>query len=294
MRYFTVMRSILRWRILFLALVCQAVSAASIFAAPAFTITGSPTGFTSNFSLTASVQVAPSDTGRNGVIYVAANVAGIWYFKSSAGAWNAWAGGALPAPYYSGTLGNNAVSAVDRMDLSSLPGVDVYVGYGLDQADMLNNSKFAKVFTIPPPVPPLSAARNLAGTWKTAFPVKVYFKTDWCTDAPRLVASQPWNVTFVITQGQDQNHVDVEMDFTSSGFTVINGCPDTGIVPEVSPMFYTGLISSSKLLLSKGTMVVGEFNFTTDILTGTFDYAWSSIYSQEEYTATNALTLIRQ
>lgn len=40
--------------------------------------------------------------------------------------------------------------------------------------------------------------------------------------------------------------------------------------------------------------VVGEFNFTTDILIGTFDYIWSAVYSQREYTATNTLILRRQ
>lgn len=277
-----------------LALAIYAAGTESVSAAGGFTISGTPTGFTSNFSMTANVQVAPGDTGKNGVVYVAANIGGAWYFRNSAGAWNAWNGGAFPAPYYSGALGNHAVAIVDRVNLTGLPGADVYVGYGLDQNDMVNNAKFSKVFSLPPPVPPLTAARSLVGTWKTAFPVTVYFKTDWCGRGLSLVASQPWNVTFTVTRGQDDNHVSVDMDFTTSAFTTINGCPGTGIVPEVPPLTFAGLISSSNLVLSRGTKVVGEFNFTTDILTGTFDYTWTAVYSQEEYTATNALILIRQ
>lgn len=281
------------WAALLVALACPAVHADSGTRAAGFTISSLPTGFSTNLTLAADVQVAPTDVGRQGSVYVAALVGNVFFFMDGNGAWHAWAGGAMPA-YYTGVLGTHNVPIVSRTDVSPLGGLDVFVGYGQDEADMLNNAKYSKVLGIPPTTVLLTAARDLIGTWQTRIPTTVYYATDWCGWEPALVASQPWNVSFVITAGADGNHVNVEMRFSTGTFTVINGCPGTGIVPEVSPMFFTGTISSSKLILSSGTQVVGEFNFTTDILTGTFDYSWSMVYAQRDYTATNSLILLRQ
>lgn|GEM_PF-1258358 len=144
---------------------------------------------------------------------------------------------------------------------------------------------------------PLSPARNLAGTWKTTVPVRVNYKTDFCTfGVLQDVSWVPWAVTFVITPGADDNHVIVDMSFQTGTTTIVNDCggSGTGAVPEVSPMFLTGAISSTNLVLYNGTTQVGNFNFTTDNLTGTFDYTWSMVYTQEEYTATNGFILTRQ
>ena len=139
----------------------------------------------------------------------------------------------------------------------------------------------------------LSAARDLAGTWKTNLPVSVYFKTDWCTPAPSLVASQDWNVTWVITPGVDDNTVNVQMNFSTSNFQLIAGCPDTGVTPEVSPMFLTGTISSSRLTLKMGSQVVGNFTFTNNIMQGDLDYLWCAAFCQVEYTQNRELILTR-
>ncbi len=135
----TATRLIIGW--LFLALSSQAASAD-------FSITGSSSGDVSSLTLTANVQVAPSDIGRSGVIYVAANVAGAWVFKSADGTWNALTGGVFPAPYYSGALGSHAVSIIDRLNLSNYGGAEIYVGYGLNQDDMLSNAKFAMIYRV--------------------------------------------------------------------------------------------------------------------------------------------------
>ena len=140
----------------------------------------------------------------------------------------------------------------------------------------------------------LSPARNLAGTWKTNFPVTVYIKTDWCGATTSLVASQSWAVTWVITPGADDNTVNIQMNFGTSNSKVLAGCPDTGVTPEVSPMFLTGTVSSSALTLKKGTQVVGDFTFTTDNLQGNFDYPWCAAFCQEEYTQNREFILARQ
>lgn len=165
MRYFTFIRSNFRWRILLFALLCLAAEGAH--AAGAFSITGSSSGDTTSLTLTASVQVASEDAGRTGAVYVAATVAGLWFFQGPAGNWTAWTGGAFPSPVYSGALGSHAISVADRMDLSSLPGTDVYVGYGLDAADMLSNVKFARIYTVPATAVPVARSalqRNTSPT----------------------------------------------------------------------------------------------------------------------------------
>lgn len=147
--------------------------------------------------------------------------------------------------------------------------------------------------------PVLTPARPLVGTWKAALPATVNFSTDSCSNALNtmtLAGSQPWTATFIITAGSDENHVYIQMTFTRGTYTPVpaTACSSPILVPEVSPMFLTGVISSTRLTLYNGTTSAGVFNFTTDILTGTFDYTWTGIYSQREYTASNGMTLLRQ
>jgi hypothetical protein len=141
---------------------------------------------------------------------------------------------------------------------------------------------------------PLSPARQLAGTWKTSLPVTIYFDTDWCTPTPSPVASQQWTVTWVVTPGANDNTVDVEMRFATASTQVIAGCPGTGVVPEVSPMFLTGNVSAATLTLRKGSDELGTFTFTSDILQGDFDYSFCIVYCQSEYSRNREFILRRQ
>ena len=142
-------------------------------------------------------------------------------------------------------------------------------------------------------------ARTLIGTWKAASPTTVTFSTDSCgnvLNTMTLAGTQPWMVTFVITAGSDESHVYVQMAFTKGTITPVaaSACSSPILVPEVSPMFLTGVISATRLTLYSGNTSAGVFNFTTDSLTGTFDYTWTGIYSQREYTALNGMALTRQ
>ncbi len=141
---------------------------------------------------------------------------------------------------------------------------------------------------------PLSAARNLVGTWKASAPATVNFETDFCTTNLSLVASQGWTVTLDITAGANDNSVNVQMAFVTSNSQIIAGCPSTGVTPEVSPMYLTGNISGTRLDLSDGLTPVASFSFTTDQMTGTLDYAWCMAFCQRDYTAANAIVLRRQ
>lgn len=141
---------------------------------------------------------------------------------------------------------------------------------------------------------PLSPARQLAGTWKTSIPVNVKFDTEWCNSpAMALAESQDWDVTWVVTAGATENQVNVAMTFARSNRKTIAGCPDTGVVPEVSPMFLTGNISAATLTLKNAGVPAGTFTFTTDIMQGDFDYKWCAVYCQREYT-TNRTFILRR
>ena len=145
---------------------------------------------------------------------------------------------------------------------------------------------------------PLTPARNLEGTWKTAFPVKFYIKTDFDTFGElQDVGSENRTMTWIITATSDENVVDVEVYFTVSNRQLVTG---SGYTPDVSPMFLKGTISGTRLTLKTGgsqlsdSRTVGEFSFTTDIITGTWSDQWSMVYEQEVYTQTNTLILTRQ
>ncbi len=126
------------------------------FSAASFTLAGTVSGTLSSRTVAATLQVAPTDIGAKGVVYVMAKLSNLWFFKGANGAWSSWSGGAFPSAYFSGVLGTHAISIVDKLDFSSFPDAEFYVGYGLDQADMVNNGKYQKV---------ASPSVSLAGTW---------------------------------------------------------------------------------------------------------------------------------
>ena len=143
---------------------------------------------------------------------------------------------------------------------------------------------------------PLTPARNLEGTWKTTFPVTFYIKTDFETGELQDVGSENRTMTWIITGTSDEHVVNGEVSFTISNRQIASG---SGYVPDVSPNFYTGTISGTRLALTTGdnyseSGIVGEFSFTTDIITGTWNDKWSIAYGQQVYTATNTLILTRQ
>ncbi len=123
----------------------------------------------------------------------------------------------------------------------------------------------------------LTSARNLEGTWKTAIPVTIY------TNVP---CSKSCNVTFIIYPGLDNNHpnINIEIVGTSAGCSF------------PLDIYATGTISSTNLVVENidWSWGVGNFNFTTDILTGTLDCTIDYGTEEHYWTNTNELILIRQ
>lgn len=121
--------------------------AGQIHAADQFSATAS--GNISNLNLTVNISPDTGASGATGSVYIAANLAGSWYFKTATG-WKAYVGGALPA-YATGALAQQTIQVFDgRGDLSSFLGAQIYVGVGSNEADMMNNKRFAKVYTTSP------------------------------------------------------------------------------------------------------------------------------------------------
>ncbi len=144
----------------------------------------------------------------------------------------------------------------------------------------------------------LTPARNLKGTWKTTFPVKVYYQTDFCRGTKETVGQADWNVTFVISSTSDPNVVNVDMSATSANYQRVNsscGTGSTGYIPSVWPATLKGNISSTSLVATKTAWgMTYDGSFTTDLMMGTWNHWECLIYCFGEYTETNQMKLMRQ
>lgn len=124
-------------------------------------ITATTTGTSANLTLTANVQVTTSDAGRIGNVYIVAVVpaaiaktAQPAVFALGPAGWVALNGQNVPAIQSGVPLGSHTVLILaSPLDITSLMGMDLYAGYGVDQNDMLNNGKFAKIYTVGAPCP---------------------------------------------------------------------------------------------------------------------------------------------
>lgn len=125
-----------------------------------FTVAGSASGSPSGLTLKATLQVAPEDAGKPGEVYAIATLPGMAFFKDAKGIWSLWTGGSFPA-YFKGALGTHAVDIVAGLDTTQLQGLAFYLGYGLDQTDMLANGKYRQV-EAKLPAPPVA----LEGVWE--------------------------------------------------------------------------------------------------------------------------------
>lgn len=112
---------------------------------PSFSATTS--GGASDLTIVANVGIGDADLNQPGSMYLAADIGSGWYLHNGT-AWVPWSGGPLPA-YYTGTLASRSFDVIRSVDMSSLGGTQVYVGYGLSESDMLSNNKAGLVYTVP-------------------------------------------------------------------------------------------------------------------------------------------------
>lgn len=120
---------------------------------PAATATGTNTALT----LSSSVVAAGNDQGKIGTLFVVAVLPnGQIYSRNSSGGWKLWDGSSAFDSVAAGvTLGSHSVDILSAaMDVSSLVGTQIYVGYGIGAlgtsayTNLLANATYNKVYTV--------------------------------------------------------------------------------------------------------------------------------------------------
>jgi len=152
----------------------------------------------------------------------------------------------------------------------------------------------------------ISPARNLIGTWIAPSAPTIYYTENNCFNATTQSmytanpsATSVWaSLNMVITPGIDVNHVLVAVDGTYSNGTKIDAnCPGP-VTPNSIVATYYGTISSSNLILFSdgydGHSQAGNFNFTTNIMTGTWNESFTGTGIIAMYSKPSAITLTLQ
>jgi hypothetical protein len=117
-----------------------AVSPVSNFSATA-------SGSLDNLTLSARLNIADADLGKSGNLYIASCLADqTCYFLDCLG-WVIFEGGEFPSCHTT-SLASQDFDLLRNIDMSHLLGAQLYLGYGLNQDDMLSNGKYAMVYTV--------------------------------------------------------------------------------------------------------------------------------------------------
>ena len=151
----------------------------------------------------------------------------------------------------------------------------------------------------------LTPARNLEGTWNTPFAVTIYMKSDGCgtfTRYNRTPVKMTWTITYI-----DDTNVDITIAASYIGTTTQTGSNCGAPATLNFPLYLHGRISSSNLKLLESQMQynnsggaiglalveVGNFNFTTNNITGTINEKDCPIYCAGYDTDANTCILTK-
>jgi len=106
-------------------------------------------GAVTSAGFSATVLPDSTEVGKATNIYLFAVYNGVVFMRSTAASnWRLYTGGAYPiAATLSSAAASNTVSVVD-FDISSLIGLDVYLGYGASDADVLKPGHLFKIYTV--------------------------------------------------------------------------------------------------------------------------------------------------
>jgi hypothetical protein len=111
-----------------------------------YDMTGNASGNTASFSLSANVQVATIDAGKNGSFYVGRLQNNQWSLFDGAN-WVPYSESTAPA-YATGILSSRQIQIYSNANVQDQVGAGIYAGYGLDLNDLLTKSKYKQVQTI--------------------------------------------------------------------------------------------------------------------------------------------------
>jgi hypothetical protein len=119
------------------------------FPAPVLTfyVTGAPSGGNGSLSLLANFNIAPDDVGRTGNFYIAALLPNGELFFLMPNGFTRYTEGAIPI-FTTDTLSNQSITVLSGVDVTPFIGTTLYAGYGLNDADLIGNSKYNEIYTV--------------------------------------------------------------------------------------------------------------------------------------------------
>jgi len=126
------------------ALVYTVMDDSSVSQAANFSATAS--GPTDNMTLMANLYISTADLGQPGLTYLVAFFQNQWFIHDGS-QWLLYTDGPLPA-YRNALLIDRNIEVFREVNLTSLIGAQVFVGYGLDENDMVSNGKYAMVYAV--------------------------------------------------------------------------------------------------------------------------------------------------
>jgi hypothetical protein len=92
----------------------------------------------------------PEEVGRPSKVWIGGVLNGTVYLRDGPSTWVEYQGGAFPVALTSAALPPLLEVSIVSVDVSAVPGLDVYVGYGRTEADLSLSGHLAKVFTTVP------------------------------------------------------------------------------------------------------------------------------------------------
>jgi hypothetical protein len=111
-----------------------------------YDMTGNASGNSASFSLSANVQVATIDAGKNGSFYVGKLQNDQWSLFDGTN-WVPCSESTAPA-YATSILSSRQIQIYSNANVQNQVGAGIYAGYGLDLNDLLTKSKYKQVQTI--------------------------------------------------------------------------------------------------------------------------------------------------
>jgi hypothetical protein len=114
----------------------------------AFAASMTASGSSSNLSLTGKLTVATADVGTTGSIYVALLAGGLLYFNNGSAWVAANAGNGFPAFYTGALAATHSLVVLNDINVSSICGLPVYIGYGASVADMVAKGQYKQVYSL--------------------------------------------------------------------------------------------------------------------------------------------------
>lgn len=130
--------------LLSLLLLTTLISGAQAAQTASFSASG--VGPTNSLNLSITYNIADADLGMSGNYYAGFNFNDEWYFNTPQG-WVPYSSGTVPVYGSAALISASSVLLVNE-DVSNYIGAQLYIGYGLSQSDMVDNAKYAMVYTI--------------------------------------------------------------------------------------------------------------------------------------------------